>query len=131
MPIGFTLPFSKSSGSVGYFETTDDELSAVHEDLKSLLLTNWGERVIHYYFGCNFKEFLFENIRKDELRSRMADRVLDQVGTWLPFVSIRKLNILIREDDPNVPEHGVRVKIEYGLKSKPDLSKSLDLLVTT
>jgi phage baseplate assembly protein W len=130
MPIGFTLPFSKSTGSIGYFETTEGEVAAVREDLKSLLLTNWGERVNHYFLGCNFKEFLFETLHADELKSRMADRVTNQVETWLPFVVVQNLNILLSEDDPNVPENGVKVNIEFGLVSKPDLSSRLEVIVT-
>ena len=130
MSIGFILPFSKSTGSIGYFDMTNDEFSAVRQDHKSLLLTNWGERVNHYYFGCNFKEFLFEPIHSDELKSRMADRILSQVQTWLPFVSIDNLNIFLSEDDANVPENGVSVRIDFRLTSKPDLSSRLEVLVS-
>jgi len=130
MPIGFTLPFSKSSGSVGYFETTSDEMSATRENLKSLLLTNWGERAMHYNFGCNFKEFLFENVHQDELKSRIADRVASQVEMWMPFVSVTNLDVLFAEDDANVPENAVQVKIEFRLDSRPDLKSRLDIIVS-
>ena len=130
MPIGFTLPFSKSTGSLGFFETTSTELAAVGENLKSLLLTNWGERVNHYNLGCNLKEFLFENVHSDELKSRIADRILNQVETWMPFVTIQTLNILLHEDDPSVPENSVKVGLVFGLSSRPDLSSRVDLLVT-
>lgn len=130
MPIGFTLPFSKSTGSLGFFETTQTELAAVGENLKSLLLTNWGERVNHYHLGCNLKEFLFENTHSEELKSKMADRILNQVETWLPFVSILNLNILLNEDDSSVPENTVKVMISFGLTSAPDLSSRLEVLVS-
>ena len=130
MPIGFTLPFSKSTVSLGFFETTSTELAAVGENLKSLLLTNWGERVNHYNLGCNLKEFLFENVHSDELKSRIADRILNQVETWMPFVTIQTLNILLHEDDPSVPENSVKVGLVFGLSSRPDLSSRVDLLVT-
>jgi len=130
MPLGFTLPFSKTTGSIGYFETTDKDIDAVREDLKSLLLTNWGERVCHYSLGCNFKEFLFETINSDELKSRMADRIVDQVETWLPFVTIQNLNIALTQDDSSILENTVKVNIEFGLTSKPDLSSRLEVLVS-
>lgn len=130
MAIGFALPFSKSTGSLGYFETSSTELAAVGENLKSLLLTNWGERVNHYHLGCNFKEFLFENVHPEEMKSKMADRILNQVETWLPFVSIQNLNILLHEDDPSVPENSVKLKIVFGLSSRPDFNSRLELIVT-
>ena len=130
MPIGYTLPFSKSSEEVGYFVTTSDEISAVKEDLKSLLLTNWGERVNHYYLGCNFKEFLFENIHPSELKSRIGDRILSQVDTWLPFLAIENLNVNLTEDDSSIPENGVGIRIDFRLIAKPDLSSRLEIVVT-
>ena len=130
MPIGFTLPFSKSSDSIGFFETTSDDVSAVKENLKSLLLTNWGERVNHYHFGCNFKEFLFENMHQDELKSQIAERILNQIDMWMPFLAINNLNILFHEDDANVPENGLSVRIDFKLIEKPDLSSRLEIIVS-
>jgi phage baseplate assembly protein W len=120
MPIGLTLPFARSTGSVGYFEFTEDELQAVHQNLMSLLVTNWGERVMHYNFGCNLVEFLFEP-RTRELRERIGDRILSQVTTWVPFISVDVLNVFFTEDDPAVPENGIGVRIEFRLTSRPDL----------
>ena len=95
MPIGLTLPFKISSGSLGYFETTEDEFDAVSNDIHSILVTNWGERVMHYNFGCNMREFLFEPISRVEMRQKIADRILSQMAMWLPFVTIDELNIIL------------------------------------
>jgi phage baseplate assembly protein W len=121
MPIGFTLPFSISTGSLGYFEMTRDELSAVSENIKSLLLTNWGERVSRYYFGCNLREFLFEPLDADELREKIAERIMQQVGRWLPFISIKNLYVLLPADKPGLPENTVEIDIQFFLKRRPDL----------
>ena len=94
MAIGFTFPFAKSTGSIGYLETTNTELAAVEQNFKSLLLTNWGERVMHADFGCNLIEFLFEQQVNNELQERIGDRIVSQVNKWMPFVSIDKLNLI-------------------------------------
>lgn len=128
MPIGFTLPFAKSTGSLGYFEATQDEISAVRENLKSLLLTNWGERVMHYNFGCNLKEFLFQP-RTDELRDRISDRVQTQISTWLRFITVDELQVFFAEDSTDVPDNGVGVHIKFRLTERPDLTSLLDIVV--
>ena len=130
MSIGYTLPFSKSGDTVGLFEMTNDDISATKENIKSLLLTNWGERVNHYNFGCNFIEFLFENIHPEELKSKVADRVLSQIEMWLPYLTISNLNVNLAEDDSNVPENGVGIRIDFTLTSKPDLSSRVEIVVT-
>jgi len=130
MPIGFTLPFSVSSGSVGYFETTNTALAATAEDLKSLLLTNWGERLNHYYMGCNLREFLFENYEARELRNKIAERIMNQVERWLPFVSIKSLDILTNELDQTVQTNSIRIKLSFVLSSRPDLIGKVDQTVS-
>lgn len=129
MAIGFTLPFSITTGSIGFFETTPSPLAATQENLKSLLLTNWGERVNHFRMGCNLKEFLFENFSSEEIKSRIGERIVSQVETWLPFVGIRTLNILTTEDDSSINENAIRIKITFYLLSSPDLSSKLDIQI--
>lgn len=126
MAIGFKLPFSVSSGSIGYFDTTADEISATKEDLKSLMLTNPGERLMQPNLGCGFASLLFENLTRDELRVQMTDKVISQAALWMPFVSLQELDVFFSEDDPSVPENGVRFLIKFILNSKPDLLNVLD-----
>lgn len=118
MGIGFTLPFSISSGSIGYFELTQDEFSAAAANIRSLLVTNWGERVAHFHFGCNLIEFLFENRRDVEFKQMIADRITSQVNRWLPFVIMDELNIIFDVDNEEIPEHAIGVKIKFRLTGK-------------
>lgn len=128
MAIGFTVPFVRATGSLGYFETTNDYLSAAKENLKSLLLTNWGERPCNYYLGCNMKEFLFENVGS-ELKERIADRIVSQVERWLPYLTMDTLNISSSEDDRSVPENSLKISINFFLNSRPDMSSRVDVLL--
>jgi phage baseplate assembly protein W len=130
MPIGLTLPFARATGSVGHLDFTSDELSAVKENLKSLLVTNWGERVMHFNFGCNLIEFLFENDKGPELKERIADRIISQVSTWMPFVGVDELNILFPEEDDSLPEHAIGIRISFRLLNRPDFTSILNFAVS-
>jgi phage baseplate assembly protein W len=132
MPIGLTLPFARSTGSLGYLQATETELDAVKQNLTSLLVTNWGERVMNYYFGCNLIEFLFSSLRNSELKQRIADRILEQVAKWLPFVNVDSLNVIFPEDDDtgSVPPNGIMVMLKFSLASRPDLSDSLSQVIS-
>lgn len=115
MSIGFNFPFQPSTGSLGYLEVTDDIVSAIIANVRSLLLTNRGERVMHIDFGCNLIEFLFES-RTNGLRSRIAERVKNQLSKWMPFVTLTGLFVTFSEDDPAIPENGFHIHIDlvYG-----------------
>lgn len=126
-PIGFVLPFARSTGSIGLLETTRDELTAVGMNLKSLLLTNWGERVMHQNLGCNLIEFLFSNENSNELRERISDRIVSQVGRWMPFVVIDDLSVVFAEEDLSLDSHAIGLRIKFRLVNKPDLSSVLSV----
>jgi phage baseplate assembly protein W len=129
MAIGLTFPLAKSTGSVGFLEMTSDQLSAATNNLRSLLLTNWGERVCHFYFGCNLREFLFENFRNDEIRAKIAARILQQVETWLPFISVDNLNVADYSNDNSIPQNAFVISISFSLKYNPSLSSRFQVIV--
>ena len=56
--INVMFPMKKSSS--GAFQTNITTFDAVRDDLKILLLTNHGERPIHYDFGANLRSAIFE-----------------------------------------------------------------------
>lgn len=115
MSIGFNFPFQPTTGSLGYLEVTDDVVSAIKANVRSLLLTNWGERVMHIDFGCNLREFLFE-ARTKQLKPRIAERIKNQLAKWMPFLTLTGLFITFPEDDPAVPENGFNIHLDlvYG-----------------
>ncbi len=128
MPYNFTLPFSLSTGSGGYFEVTNDVLSATASNIRSVLVTNWGERPMHYRFGCNLKEFLFEN-RSDQLRRRIADRILKQINEWMPFIVISEMDILFSSDNASIGENAIGIYLVFRFSENEELASSISLIV--
>lgn len=129
MPIGFSFPFQVSTGSLGYFECTNDELSAIAQNLRSLMVTNWGERVMNSNFGFNMIEFIFEQARDDELKSRIADRAIDQVKTWMPYLELETLNVLFQSDDPSLDPNEMRLSIGFKLVDRPDVGGTVTEII--
>lgn len=115
MPIGFTFPFSQTTGSLGYLEPTNDVVSAIQSNLRVLLLTNWGERPMRYDFGVNMREFIFDPTT-DELRGRIAERVKAQLEKWMPFLALSELYIVFTGEQGSAVENGITIKMRviYG-----------------
>lgn len=129
MSIGFELPFSVATGSVGYFQPTETPVQAVTQNIRALLLTNWGERPMHYFLGCNFKEFQFENNDPTDLRERITDRIIQQVGQWLPFVTVQNVSVRTIDDDPSIPENAIKIDVSFYLGNRIDLASRVSQLV--
>ena len=117
MAFGPIFPFAPSTGSAGYFDGSATELQAIESNIKSLFSTNWGERVMHPYFGLNLIEFCFEQISVSDLRQRITDRIIDQLSKWIPFVRLTEISVLTTEkpmDFINSNAFLIKTKLQYG-----------------
>ncbi len=124
MPIGLTMPLAQTTSSLGYLAFSTRDTEATLYNMKSLVLTNWGERPEHFNLGCNLIEFLFSQT-DEETRDKIIQRIDSQVASWLPYVNIEKLTVEFVGQDG----HGIRVQIVFNIKGRQDLNSVLDVTV--
>jgi len=75
--IGLNQPITNSQ--FGYFNSTLTSDTRIQSNLKHLLLTNKGERIMHPDFGCDIYKTLFENIDNlDVPFNSLKDRIIAQ-----------------------------------------------------
>ena len=125
------LPVLRDS-SDGY-ALTKTYTEMVLQNLKNLLLTIPGERIMNPDFGVGLQKLLFENDTKDT-RGRIHDRIRSQVAKYMPFIKVRDS---ILPDYGSVPPGQVNtlfIEIEYYIEplSAEDILKiSLSSIVIT
>ena len=122
MPIGLTLPFARTTSSLGYLAFSSTELEATYYNLKSLLLTDWGERPAHYKLGCNLTEFLFMN-ETSETEELIAERIRSQASQWLPYVNLDSIKITYPQ------EHILAIQVGFSINGRQDLSSVVQVTV--
>jgi phage baseplate assembly protein W len=123
-PIGLTMPFARTTSSLGYLAFSVTDLQATTHNLKALVLTNWGERPNHFYMGCNLIEFIFQPVTQETI-DKVTARIMSQVDNWLPYVQINDVTVTFAEQDG----HGMKIRIDFGLKSKQDLNTILEVVL--
>ena len=79
--IGIKLPFSNNQS--GLFDLSYSTEEQAISNLKNLLLTRKGERVMQPNFGTNIYDSLFEN-NVDELPIILRDGISADIAFWLP-----------------------------------------------
>lgn len=123
-PIGLTMPFARTRASPGALASSTTQLEATLYNLRSLLLTNWGERPSHFYLGGNLIEFVFAP-SDEETRERVVQRVEQQVAQWLPYVLLNSVDVSFSEGS-----HAIMVSVDFGIRGKQDLSSVLEVVVS-
>ena len=124
--IGIDLPIHRGSVADGFFASTSTTIEAVKNNIKNLLQTEEGERFFQPNLGIGLRKLLFEQITSENLIS-IQDSILDKIEFWLPFVEVRDIQVLSRDEDTTVGVNEIRVKILFNLKQDPNTLDSITL----
>lgn len=90
-PIGVTLPFNNPNG-IFYQSYTDRD--QVLSNLKNLLMTRKGERIMQPEFGTDLQYYLFEQITDEfEFQENLIGEIRSSLAFWMPYVAIQDVNV--------------------------------------
>ena len=71
----------------------------IADNLKNLIVTNWGERLGQYFFGANLRPLTTENTSRDDFEAEVIQRINSAVSTWMPFVSLNDFVLRIEYEE--------------------------------
>ena len=92
---GITLPIKR--GNTGYFEQAFTSYEQAKTNLKNLLLTRKGERIMQPNFGTGLHSLLFEPMT-DEYESKLRDTITRNVSYWLPYINIKDIEVEMTDE---------------------------------
>ena len=88
---------------------------SIRQNLKNLILTTKGERMMLPDFGVGLRNFLFENFTPAVL-TNISDEIKSQVASYMPFVNVRRINFFDSESNPDtIAENELRISIVYDI----------------
>ena len=125
--VGIDYPFHKSNGVEGWFKSTETTIEAVKNNIKLLLLTTRGERLMQPTLGLNLRRFLFEQFT-DESRITIENEIVDTFRTFLPFVEIKDLVIGMEETDA-IGKNKLKISVLFNIVKDPNTLESVDVTI--
>mgnify|MGYP003661890194 CR=1 FL=1 len=125
--IGIDLPFRKSDGPDGWFASTSTTIESVKNNIKNLLNTKKGERLMQPNLGLDLNKLLFNQLNDDTIEAVRSD-IIDAITRWLPFVEIRKLNIITEGTlDSNVGANTIVIDLIFNINRDPNTLESIQV----
>ena len=124
--IGIDLPIRRGDTNDGFFATTSTTIEAVKNNIRNLLQTNEGERFFQPNLGLNLRKLLFEHITNENL-IEVQDSILDRLEFWLPFVEVRDIQVLNRDNTTDIGANEIKVKILFNITQDPNTLDSVTL----
>lgn len=111
--VGIEFPLGRSV--TGFFNKTKTLQEQTKSNIRNLLLTNKGERVMQPTFGSDLQRLLFEQY-SDDLRDRIEESIREALGNWLSYVIVNEVFVIQNEGNPNL----IEVSLEYSISIQPD-----------
>ena len=117
------IGINKSSDKGGIFAVNYTTLTQAKDNLKNLILTRKGERIMNPTFGCDIYKVLFEQMDGGLIESKIESTILDAVSNWLPYLSIDE--IIFDYDNNDIDNNRINLELKFSLVSNPNLGESV------
>jgi phage baseplate assembly protein W len=119
------ISINETSNSNGAFSVNFTTINQAKSNLKNLILTKKGERLMQPEFGCDIWRILFEPIIEGDIESKIEDSILNAVNMWLPYLNID--NILFDYDENDIDTNKIELEIQFSLKSNSNVGSSVKI----
>ena len=113
---GITLPLSR--GETGFFQQAFVSFEQAKSNLKNLLLTKKGERIMQPEFGTGLQSLLFEQA-DGNLEQKIEETITKNVSYWLPYITIKNIDIVMTDELKD--KNQVNVGLEFTVGNQIDL----------
>ena len=119
MPFGYSAKLPLQYGPEdGHYILLKSIRAVGQQNLKMLVLTNPGERIMNPDFGVGISRYLFQQ-EGNFTSGAIQNRILSQVSKYLSYIEITNIEIFERTDLSNT----FQVTIEYFIPSVRDTGK--------
>ncbi len=114
--VALPLQYDSIDGPYRLNKTLKD---VVKQNLKNLILTSPGERIMIPDFGAGLRELFFEPYTPATF-STAKSRVMSQISRYMSFVNVTNFTVITSDDDPDLTANGVRMILQYDIGSIDD-----------
>ena len=115
--IGISLPIQITNTA---FEQTFQTSEQVKSNIRNLLLTKRGERILQPEFGSGLQELLFEQ-NVDDFEGRIEDTINESLEQWLPYVTAEEIDI--DASDTLRDNNRINVSVKFRIGDNADLNE--------
>jgi|TARA_R110000772_G_scaffold43845_3_gene100966 phage baseplate assembly protein W len=115
--IGISLPLQVAgTGFRQTYNTTDQ----IKSNIKNLLLTQKGERILQPEFGSGLQSILFD-FNDDDVATKIEDTINEAFEMWLPYVTIA--DIVVEQTDELKDRNRVSISLKFQVNGNIDLNE--------
>jgi len=128
-PIGIKTPLETGLERDGLLRMHHNIEDTISDNLRNLLLTNYGERLFRYDYGANLRELVFElGTENGDLEA--INRIRTAVRKYLPFVNLQTFETAQTPQTYTDPSR-VIVKVTYTVPGLNNKTRLIEVVLST
>lgn len=89
---------------------------SIKQNLKNLILTSPGERIMDPNFGVGLNRFVFEN-DLGTLRGELTARINSQINRYMPFIRIQNLSFESSLENDYLDKNFLQIRVFYFIEA--------------
>ena len=109
----YPLTFDPSDG---YYEMNKTVVDAIRQNVKNLVMTIPGERIMDPEYGVGLSRYLFETVDSG-IESLITSEIEYQMRNYLPQVALKNVSVSTSQRNEDIYDHSLIVKITYYIPS--------------
>ena len=119
--VGIKTPLSNYQERQIFDMNTDPSLQ-VKDNLRNLLMTNFGERLGLYDFGADLNALLFDAVSSQDIESEAVERIEKAIQRYMPGIEVEEVSeVKIGKHEKNqvnlISMEKIRLRIKYSIPS--------------
>lgn len=127
VPLGIKTPLRLSTSN-DFFEMHYSLEDQAADNLKNLLLTNWGERICSYDFGANLRPLTTDFSTKDDFDTEAISRIQRAVQKWMPYIDLVDFSSEINRTENQITGV-IKIDISYNVPSLYVTNKKIQVVL--
>ena len=129
--IGIKTPLSDTQGHQ-IFDMHQDPLDQIKDNMRNLIMTNFGERLGLYEYGGDLSALVFEFVSNPAVESEITERIQSAIQRYMPGVEIKEISEidLDKGEKEKANKMGlakIRLRIVYDLPKSRIGNQALDV----
>lgn len=126
LPIGIKTPLAL--GDDDLLKMNFDLATQLTDNLRNLILTNWGERLGFYDYGANLRPLMTDLVSLDDFDAEAINRIRSAVSRWMPYIDLQEfLSEVDRRDNQHTAV--IRLTITFNIPSLNVIGRKLEVLL--
>lgn len=125
-PAGIATPLSINENDNSVFKLNMSTEQQIKDNFRNLILTNKGERLGRYDYGCNLRQLVTELSSYDDFESKVMENISNETKKHMPMIDLESFYSTYNNDTNNELKN-ILVTIVYNIPMLGLLDQKIDI----